>query len=100
MINGNITRTFYTCYATGYVVDGIADSGLPNLSEVKSEQYVTVNPNDKALAKRMCKRANKKVITDTITVLEVSSEVRSMTLDDFFAASTPVDRAANGRINS
>lgn len=99
MINGNITRSFYTCYATGYVVDGIGDAGLPNLSEVRSENYITVNPNDKALAKRMCKAANKKVITDTITVIEVSCEVRSMTLDDFYAASTPVERAANGRIS-
>lgn len=99
MISGNITRTFVTCKASGYVIDGVGDSGLPNLSEVVSEEYITVNPNDKALARRMVKKANKKVITDTITVIEVSSEVRSMSLDDFYASSTPVERQANGRIS-
>lgn len=99
-IKGNITRTFFTVFAQGFVIEGINPDGTPKLTAVKSDTYVTVNPNDTATAKREVKRVNKKVIVDTIQVVEVSSEVRSMTLDDFFTASTPVERAANGRINS
>lgn len=99
-IKGNITRTFITVYAQGFVIDGINNDGTPKLTAVKSAEYVTVNPNDMATAKREVKRVNKRVIVDTVQVVEVSSEVRSMSLDDFYAASTPVERAANGRINS
>lgn len=98
-IKGNITRTFVTVYAQGFVLDGINADGTPKLTMVKSDNYVTVNPNDMATAKREVKRVNKKVIVDTVQVVEVSSEVRSMTLDSFFKASEPVDRAANGRIS-
>jgi len=98
-IKGTITRTFFTCVAFGYVVDGVdPDTRMPKMAMVESEKYICVNKNDMALAKRMVKKANKRVIPDTVDVNVIYEEVRAMSLDMFYDMSEEVERGANGRI--
>ena len=95
--NAVVSRTYYVCIAQGLRFDGF-DNGRPQMGVVESESYLTTNPNDKAAAKRMVKRADKDVIVDTITVEVVASEVVAMSNEDFISNGMVVDRAANGRI--
>lgn len=98
MIKGNITRTFYYVQSSGYVLDGLKDDGTPKLTQVFSNEYVTTNPNDMALAKREVKLANKKVMLDTVSTTVNDEVCIAMSLQKFFEDGDVVTRQENGRI--
>lgn len=96
-ISGKITRTFYTCISKGFYCKGVKN-GVPELVQIESDEYMTVNPNDRATAKRMIKKVNKGVILDTVEVAVIYEEVRAMDLADFYDNSVEVERDKNGRV--
>lgn len=98
MIKGNITRTFFYVTANGYVLDGLNADGTPKLTLVRSDEYVTTNPNDMATAKREVKKINKKVMLDTVTIAVNDEVCIAMSLDKFFKDGDVVTRQDNGRI--
>lgn len=98
-IRGNITRTFFTCKAVAYVVNGVDSNGMPVLEQAESLPYITVNQNDRAQAKRAIKAVAPRAILDTLAVIVESEEVRAMALSDFYDNSTPCVRGANGRVS-
>ena len=97
--DGNITRTFFVCIATGFVVSGFdRANGTAKTRKVESEVFVSTKDNDKALAYRLLKSVDKGVIKDSVDIEVLGSDVFAQTNDDFISNGVVIERGVNGRV--
>lgn len=96
-MNGNVTRSFFTLKASASAIKVV--EGTPTIETVETDTWISPKDNDLAMAKRMLKSINRSISLDTVKITVVNKEVRAMTNDAFYDASTPVTRAANGRVS-
>lgn len=96
-MNGNVTRSFFTLKASASAIKVV--DGMPTIETVTTDEWVSSKDNDLVMAKRLLKTINRSISLDTVKITVINKEVRAMTNDEFYDASIPVTRAANGRVS-
>lgn len=92
----NITRSVYTCKAFGLIVSVNADNQA-TVTPTEKVEFLSTKPTE-AEAARALRNAGIKVSRDLVRFEVVSESVYAMTLDDFIAHATVVERGKGGYV--
>lgn len=92
----NITRSVYTCNAFGLIVSVNAENQA-TVTPTKKVEFLSTKPTE-AEAARALRNAGIKVSRDLVRFEIVSESVYAMTLDDFIANATIVERGKGGYV--
>lgn len=92
----NVTRSVYTCDAYGLVVFVDQDNNA-KVSHTERVPFVSTKPTE-AEAARALRNAGIKVSRDRVRFEVMSESVYAMTLDDFIAHATMVERGKGGYV--
>lgn len=92
----NVTRTVYTCNAYGLIVAFDADN-KPTVTESEKVEFTSTKPNETE-AVRALRNAGMRFDKNFVRFEIVSEKVYAMTLDDFIAHATVVERGVGGYV--
>lgn len=92
----NITRSVYTCKAFGLIVSVDAKNNA-TVTPTKKVEFLSTKPTEVEAA-RALRNAGIKVSRDLVRFEVVSESVYAMTLDDFIAHATMVERGKGGYV--
>jgi hypothetical protein len=92
----NITRSVYTCKAFGLIVSVDKDNNA-TVKPTEKVEFLSTKPTE-AEAARALRNAGIKVSRDLVRFEIVSESVYAMTLDDFIANATIVERGKGGYV--
>lgn len=92
----NITRSVYTCKAFGLIVSVDVENNA-TVTPTEKVEFLSTKPTE-AEAARALRNAGIKVSRDLVRFEIVSESVYAMTLDDFIANATIVERGKGGYV--
>jgi hypothetical protein len=92
----NITRSVFTCKAFGLIVSVDAENKA-TVEPTEKVEFLSTKPTE-AEAARALRNAGIKVSRDLVRFKIVSESVYAMTLDDFIAHATVVERGKGGYV--
>lgn len=93
----HITRTVIQSKAWAWVVDGVKEDGMPNVTKTAEVEFTSTQPNQ-LQAFRALKQAGIKVRKDMCQYTIVSETVYACTLEQFLTVAVPVQRDGNGYV--